>query len=96
MKTISEILISVWNNGYQECENKVQYKTTDVPEAIKEISELIKKEVIGEDLPTDIHGSWTRRANGEMIRLSDEVIVINNRNAVQRTKLDQLSKEMHE
>jgi len=42
--------------------------------------------VIGEDLPNDIHGSWTRRRDGTMILLSDEVIVTNNLKREQRQR----------
>ncbi len=43
-------------------------------------------ELIGDDLPTDMFGSWTRREDGTMILLSDEVIITNNLKAELRNK----------
>jgi hypothetical protein len=42
--------------------------------------------IIGDDLPTDMFGSWTHREDGTMILLSDEVIVANNLKAELRNK----------
>jgi len=42
--------------------------------------------IIGDDLTTDMFGSWTPREDGTMILLSDEVIITNNLKTELRNK----------
>jgi len=60
-----------------------------IAEAEQAINAYILGEVmaiIGDDLPTDMFGSWTCREDGTMILLSDEVIITNNLKAELRNK----------
>lgn len=62
-------------------------------ELLKAIKEAVDQ-IIGEDMSGDIYGSLTRRKDGSIILLSDEVIVTNQLKAEQRARAKALLNEL--
>lgn len=92
--TIDEILLNFFNEAETDVHSDNNLDGTVITKAhTKARTQLLSlmMEVIGDDLPTDMYGSWTMNDGAKRrILLSDEAIITNKVKTEQRLKAQQL------